>query len=709
MDNSSQSLFSRFTNQYSLSKTLRFELKPVGKTQQMLDEAQVFRKDEIIRKKYEATKPYFDRLHREFVKESLEGAKLPKLEEYFNIFKKWKLDRKTNEKELQKKETELRKNIVFEFNEKAKEWASKYTGLKSKNIEILFEESVFESLLKPRYGDEEGSFLRDEDSNLITDKHGNKISIFDSWKGFVGYFTKFFETRKNFYTDKGTATALATRIIDQNLERLCNNLLIFEEVKNKVNFSEVEENFGKSLSEIFSLKFYNSCLLQVGIDTYNAILGADARDQNKRGINQLINEHRQKTGEKLPFLKYLDKQILSEKEKLIDEIETDEELLTTLTAFFTTAEMKILLLKNLFKGFTENSEKYDLYFIYIDKKVFDPNSSKYIDRENLDTFQENLFEILKKARIVSSSAKKKEGGYLFPDLIPLSFIKEALENSSNEKFWKEKYYKNEGDNSSKGFLPLTNNENIWIQFLKIFDYEFSNLLENEVINVQTGKAEKTGYNFFRQNLNLLLESYKNNKEAKVTIKNYADSVLTIYQMAKYFSLEKKGKWNEDGLDESDFYTNPENGYLKFYENAYEEIIQVYNKIRNYLTKKPYSEEKWKINFENPTLANGWDKNKESDNSTVILEKNGNYFLGIMAKGHNKLFDDRFSEVFKEGIEHGKYEKMVYKFFPDQSKMFPKVCFSAKGLDFQPHKDIYSIYKTLNLKREKHFLWTACTN
>jgi len=60
----SSSIFDKFTNLYSLSKTLRFELKPVGKTQEMLEEAQVFAKDEIIQKKYEKTKPYFNRLHR---------------------------------------------------------------------------------------------------------------------------------------------------------------------------------------------------------------------------------------------------------------------------------------------------------------------------------------------------------------------------------------------------------------------------------------------------------------------------------------------------------------------------------------------------------------------------------------------------------------------------------------------------------------------
>ena len=44
-----KSIFDNFTNLYEVQKTLRFELKPVGNTQKMLDEADVFGKDKIIK------------------------------------------------------------------------------------------------------------------------------------------------------------------------------------------------------------------------------------------------------------------------------------------------------------------------------------------------------------------------------------------------------------------------------------------------------------------------------------------------------------------------------------------------------------------------------------------------------------------------------------------------------------------------------------
>jgi len=696
------SIFDAFTNQYSLSKTLRFELKPIGETQKKLEDLKVFEIDKTIQKKYEATNPYFDRLHREFVKESLENASLSELNtEYLDLFKQYKSDKKSKEKQkaLQNKEKKMREEVVKFFDAQGKVWAEKYTGLKNKDIKILFEEAVFESILQKRYGHE-------KETNIIDDSLGSIIpvfvSIFSSWKNWTGYFGKFFETRRNFYKDDGTSTALATRIVDQNLKRFCDNLLLFENIKNKVNFGEVEQKFGKPFSEIFSLEFYNSCLLQDGIDFYNKILGGETlpNGEKLKGLNECINLHKQQIGDKLPFFKPLDKQILSEKEKIfIDEIKDDSELLNTLKNFYASAEKRTSILKTLFKDFIDHQEKYDLSQIYLSKEAFNTLSRKWTGET--DVFEKNLFEILKKEKIISSSAKKKDGGYSFLEFIALSYLKETFQKISAEKFWKEKYYKNE-DTSSKGFLNLTNKENIWNQFLQIFEFEFFTLFEKEVLDPETGKISKIGYNSAKNDIEKFFNDFRITPESKIIVKYFADSMLTIYQMAKYFAVEKKRAWNTD-YELDVFYTDPSFGYLEFYKDAYEEIVQVYNKLRNYLTKKLYCEEKWKLNFDNSTLANGWDKNKEADNFALILRKDGKYFLGIMTKGHNTLFSDRLAKKFKENLEEGKYEKMVYKFFPDQAKMFPKVCFSAKGLEFfQPSEEIWNIYKNSEFKKGKTF-------
>lgn len=135
-------------------------------------------------------------------------------------------------------------------------------------------------------------------------------------------------------------------------------------------------------------------------------------------------------------------------------------------------------------------------------------------------------------------------------------------------------------------------------------------------------------------------------------------------MGKYFSLEKKRQWNPDNLEVGEFYSHPESGYDIFNTDSYKIIVQGYNDIRNYLTKNPWSEEKWKLNFESPTLANGWDKNKESSNSCILLKKDGKIFLALMARGNKQAFEARNEEKFSRNIEQGKYEKMVYKYMKD---------------------------------------------
>ena len=85
-----------------------------------------------------------------------------------------------------------------------------------------------------------------------------------------------------------------------------------------------------------------------------------------------------------------------------------------------------------------------------------------------------------------------------------------------------------------------------------------------------------------------------------------------------------------------------------------------------------------MNFENPTLANGFDKNKESDNSAVILKKDGKYYLGLMRKGNNKIFSDKNLVLTKSGLEDRKYEKMVYKLFSDPKKIFHMFVFPQRA-------------------------------
>lgn len=690
--------FGDFTNLYELSKTLRFELKPVGNTQKMLDKADVFGKDKIIKDKYEKTKPFIDRLHREFINESFQNVNLSGLKKYKNTLDNWKNNKKDREaqKELKKEEERLRKEIVKCFDSTAKNWAKKYfdLNLKKDGIGILFEVGVF-GILKNKYGADKNSFLRDENGNFVLDDNNKKISIFDEWEGFIGYFTKFQETRKNFYKEDGTETALATRIIDQNLKRFCDNIDGFKKIKNKeIDFFEVEENFGRKADDVFYLDFYNNCLLQNGIDLYNEFLGGKTLENGKKlkGINELINEYRQKNkNDKISFLEKLDKQLLSEKEGInfIKEIKDDKQLLIELKDFQKKSEEKVKILKILFSNFVSDNDKYELDKIYFSKVAFNTISRKWTG--NTQKFEELLYNAMKDDKPIGLNYDKNDNFYKFPDFIALNYFKKALQDKTiyEEKFWKDKYYTE--DENKNGFLVV--GENGWSQFLKIFDFEFNSLLKF----VDDDKKE-VGFDIFKKELESLIsqKDFLVNEKAKVIIKNFADNFLWIYQLGKYFAVEKKRGWDNNYELDSFFYNHINFGFKdKFYDNAYEDIVQKYNLFRNYLTKKPYSEDKWKLNFENPTLANGFDKNKESDNSAVFLRKDGKYYLGIMSKGNSRVFDDKNKDKFSENIGQGKYEKIVYKYLPDAAKMIPKCSTQLKDVKnhFSNSKEDFFILKS----------------
>lgn len=685
--------FRKFTNMYSLQKTLRFELKPVGKTSEMLSEDKVIQIDEDRMKSYEKIKPFIDRLHRDFINEALESLELSNLENLMDYYLNYKKDRsnKGAKDKYNKVLQDTRNEVVKAFNKTGFEWSkNKFPNLniKKSDLNILFEEEIFQ-VMKSLYGSE-------LESKLVNKATGELVSIFDSWKGFKGYFDKFFKTRENFYKSDGTSSSIATRIVDQNLIRYIENLLIYRALDKKINFTEVEENFGINVSEIFTIENYNKCLLQAGIDNYNNIIGGVTlkNGEKKKGINELVNKYRQDNkGEKLPFLRKLDKQIHSEKEKFIDEIENIDQLEEVLKEFLMSTGEKINKVKNLVNNLLDNPDQFDLSGIFMTKESLNSVQNKWMDDSSM--FIDSLFEVLKSENFVSNSSKRIDGTYRFPDFISLRHIQEALNiPNTNMKIWKDRYYKEEIVKETDG--------SIFEQFLFIFRHEYSSLFERHVFD-EENKLIEQGYAIYEKNFEELLKDFKFDKTGKWIIKNFLDEVLRIYQMSKYFAIEKKRAWVTE-YDEllDDFYTNPENGYLLFYTDAYETIVQPYNKIRNFVTKKPYSTEKWKLNFDNPTLANGWDKNKEGDNTTVILRKEKDYFVGIMKKGHNRIFSE---EAIKNNEIHraGTYEKMNYKLFPDPSKMMPKVCFSVKGLDFfKPSKEIVDIYKDGSFKKGEKF-------
>lgn len=618
-----------FTKLYSLSKTLRFELKPIGKTEEFMTKNQILLKDQIIENSYQKAKPYLDKLHRQFVKEALSNQNLINLD--LDRFKNYWLKFQESEKNKNdKKEYDIAcrsfyREIGKTFNVIANNWMKKYSGqdyfglrgkvkkikFKSEGYKILTDEAIL-GILQKSFPDQKDIF-----------------TIFD---GFFTYFSKFNETRENFYKDDGTSTAIATRILE-NLTIFLENqevyLKQYRPILDKLKLSKDE-------IQIFKTIFYKFCLLQDGINTYNNFLGGEK--DTDISINQKVNEYRQKTGKKIPFLKKLNRQILGEIDQQDDYIKLEGDV----------AE-KDLLLKYLpqlndyssglnkkagdlmAKLFDEKNE-FDLSQIYFGKMAINTISSKYFaDRSIFKKhikIEDNFISLLSVFNILDS---------------------EDLKNISQKEFWKEEYQK---------FENFSLNKTISENFKNIFYSEFKKTLinqKNSFINIQKANLLKLE----RLDSNRVQENDKGSQQIAL-IKIYMDAVLSTFQMMKYFSLEKAGKKIE-------IKTGTDNNFYNFFDEYYQDnkLIFYYNSFRNFLTKKPFSEDKIKLNFEKGNLLSGWAESPKGSAQycSYIFRKSHKYYLGITDYA-TILDQEKFSNV--KTSQRDDYEQMVYKQLKSQT-------------------------------------------
>ena len=111
------------TGLYSLSKTLRFELKPIGKTLEQIERKGLLTQDEQRSEEYERMKIIIDDYHKRFIAMCLRNCKLKvenidnqndSLEEYASLLSKSKRDA-SDENVLEKIKENLRKQIVKAF------------------------------------------------------------------------------------------------------------------------------------------------------------------------------------------------------------------------------------------------------------------------------------------------------------------------------------------------------------------------------------------------------------------------------------------------------------------------------------------------------------------------------------------------------------------------------------------------------------------
>ena len=649
------------TGQYSLSKTLRFELKPIGKTLEHIEQKGLLTQDEQRAEEYEQMKGIIDRYHKAFITMCLRNCKikvnntddeLDSLEEYSSLLSKSKRDADDEDK-LEKIKENLRKQIVNAFKS-----GNTYGDLFNKE------------LIKNHLPD----FVTDEEEKQVVEHFCN----------FTTYFTGFHDNRKNMYSDEAKSTAIAYRLIHENFPRFFDNLRSFakiseSEVANR--FPEIESAFSlylnvEHIADMFHVDYFPVVLTQEQIDVYNNIIGGKTEEDGTKiqGINEYINLYNQHHPDvKLPFLKPLYKMILSDKVALSwlpEEFENDEEMLTAINDFYKSVQPVIFGDdENCIRHLLTNIAEYNTDHIYISNDLgLTGISQQLFDQYSI--FEDAIKDELR--RNVKQTPKEKRNPELLEERIKNLFKKEKSFSIS----YLDSLIKDKGEDTIESYYAklgafvrdgkqtvnlLTQIEMAYIAAKEVLDGKYDNINQSE---------EATKY------IKDLLDAFK-------SLQHYIKPLLGSGEEAEkdnVFSSQLLNVWE-----------------------ALDVVTPLYNKVRNWLTRKPYSTKKIKLNFENAQLLGGWDMNKEADYASVLLRKNNQYYLAIMDKKHNHAFD--IETLPSDGAC---FEKIDYKLLPGANKMLPKVFFSKSRInEFAPSTDIQIAYRQETHKKGKNFNLADC--
>ena len=649
------------TGQYSLSKTLRFELKPIGKTLEHIEQKGLLTQDEQRAEEYELMKGIIDRYHKAFITMCLRNCKikvnntedeLDSLEEYSSLLSKSKRDADDEDK-LEKIKENLRKQIVNAFKS-----GNTYGDLFKKE------------LIKNHLPD----FVTDEEEKQVVEHFCN----------FTTYFTGFHDNRKNMYSDEAKSTAIAYRLIHENFPRFFDNIRSFakiseSEVANR--FPEIESAFSlylnvEHIADMFHVDYFPVVLTQEQIDVYNNIIGGKTEEDGTKiqGINEYINLYNQHHPDvKLPFLKPLYKMILSDKVALSwlpEEFENDEEMLTAINDFYKSVQPVIFGDdENCIRHLLTNIAEYNTDHIYISNDLgLTGISQQLFDQYSI--FEDAIKDELR--RNVKQTPKEKRNPELLEERIKNLFKKEKSFSIS----YLDSLIKDKGEDTIESYYAK----------LGAFDRD-----GKQTVNLLT--QIEMAYIAAKEVLDGKYDNINQSEEATKYIKDLLDAFKSLQHYIKPL-LGSGEEAEKDNVFSSQL--------LNVWE-ALDVVTPLYNKVRNWLTRKPYSTKKIKLNFENAQLLGGWDMNKEADYASVLLRKNNQYYLAIMDKKHNHAFD--IETLPSNGAC---FEKIDYKLLPGANKMLPKVFFSKSRInEFAPSTDIQIAYRQETHKKGKNFNLADC--
>lgn len=584
--------FKELTGLYSLTKTIGVELKPVGKTQELIEARKLIEQDDQRAEDYKIVKDIIDRYHKDFIDKCLNCVKIKKddLEKYVSLAENSNRDAE----DFDNIKTKMRNQITEAFRKN-----SLFTNLFKKNL-------IKEYL---------PAFVSEEEKSVV-----NKFSKFTT------YFDAFNDNRKNLYSGDAKSGTIAYRLIHENLPMFLDNIASFNTISEiGVNeyFSGIEAEFtdtldGKHLVDFFQVDYFNNTLTQKKIDNYNYVVGA---------VNKAVNLYKQQhKNVRIPLLKTLHKMILSDRVTpswLPERFECDEEMLTAIKAAYESLKEVLVgddddSLRNLLL----NIDNFDLEHIYIAKDSGLTSISQQIfgyydtytlaikdqlQRENPNLYDERIDKLY-----------KKEGSF---SIAYLNRLVDTKEHITINEYYRQlgSYCREEGKRKDDFFKQI---DGAYCAISHLFWGKHGEIAQSDS-DIEL--------------IQKLFDDYKGLQRFIKPLLGHGDEA----DKDNEFDAKLRKVWDELDI-----------------------ITPLYDKVRNWLSRKIYNPEKIKLCFENNgKLLSGWSDNQtKSDNGTqyggyIFRKKNeiGEYdfYLGISADA--KLFRRDENICYEDGM----YERFDY--------------------------------------------------
>ena len=655
----------QFTNLYQVSKTLRFELKPIGKTAKTFklwleepnntkDTNNLFAKDSRIKDAYLAIKPIMDKLHEKFIEESLlsDEAKQIDFSEYFALFRDPQKEISSDfEKGLRKKIGEtysiggkyfssaIEEAIKKQEEEKGKKGDNKTKENKTNNKQ---KKKPFECLTDAKMYNYLSANVKDIAKQngideLTLEKH------IEQFKGFWGYLGGYNQNRENYYeVENEASTAVATRIVHENLPSFCSNIMRFEKrqeeylniyhyLKDNSRETKIKNSLGdevetEAITEtIFHIEHFSQCLAQSQIEEYNRIIG---------NYNYLINLYNQARRDENDFKKIdefetLYKQIgCGKKKSMFEALYKDSDVKSLIQKVSEAGNEKfrdcnnsieIMTLPD-FIAFLKKCDNWE--GIYMSKPAINKISNLFfanwhsIEDKFIQIYNSKDKELKTKVNACITYDKKREEPLKLRDAVELSGLFAILDEEQSEHLFKESLFKDDDTNEYRGVLDkaLSPSKNLVNLLCFEIEHNFKDFLKesDEIVALEK----------YRDDNNQVGEEDQTIKK----IKDWFDAATDAMRIVRYFAVRKnKMQGNIPNVAMEQALSN-----LLYSDDA--QWFKWYDLIRNYLTKKPQDdakENKLKLNFGNSSLLGGWSDGQEKTKAATLLKSQDALFLCIL--------------------------------------------------------------------------------